>query len=119
MGAATQIRVLGGTIGLAICSALLSNHVARHTSEFLDTAQQAALLQSSQNIRGLPSELQVRIRQVYAVGYSQQMRVMLYFCIASLVSLALLAEWPPRRLQTTADGEIADPEEGQRTKDAR
>jgi hypothetical protein len=47
------------------------------------------------------------------------MRVMLYFCIASLVSLALLAEWPPRRLQTTADGEIADPEEGQRTKDAR
>ncbi|KAK4032521.1 major facilitator superfamily transporter [Parachaetomium inaequale] len=108
MGAATQIRVLGGTIGLAICSALLSNHVASQIS-FLTPDQQAALLQSSQNIRRLPLELQVRIRQVYATGYNQQMRVMLYFCIASLVSLSFLVEWPPRRLQTTEDGEIAAP----------
>lgn len=106
MGAATQIRVLAGTIGLAVCSALLSNHVASQTSAFLDPEQQAVLLESSQNIRGLPVELQVRIKQVYAAGYSQQMRAMLYFCIASLVSLGLLVEWPPRRLQTSEDGEI-------------
>ncbi|KAK3294143.1 major facilitator superfamily transporter [Chaetomium fimeti] len=109
MGAATQIRVLGGTIGLAICSALLSNHVARETSELLSPGQQAALLESSQSILGLPLELQIQVRQVYAMGYSQQMRVMLYLCIASLVSLALLAEWPLRRLRMTEDGEIAAP----------
>ncbi|KAK4155861.1 major facilitator superfamily transporter [Chaetomidium leptoderma] len=111
MGAATQIRVLGGTIGLAVCSALLSNHVASQTSGFLTLGQQSALLQSFQNVRGLPLELQVRIRQVYAAGYSQQMRVMLYFCIASLVSLILLFEWPPRKLQTTEDGEIVAPKD--------
>ena len=110
MGAATQIRVLGGTIGLAICSALLSNHVSAQTSGFLSPAQQEALLQSFRYIQSMPSETQVRVRQVYAMGYSQQMRVMLYFCIASLLSLVLLAEWPPRRLHTTKDGEIIGPE---------
>jgi hypothetical protein len=106
MGAATQIRVLGGTIGLAVCSALLSNHIARDTAALLSTDQQRALLDSFKNIQELPSELQIGIRQVYAEGYSQQMRVMLYFCVASLVSLTLLAEWPPRKLQTDEKGEI-------------
>ncbi|KAH6855892.1 major facilitator superfamily transporter [Chaetomium sp. MPI-CAGE-AT-0009] len=109
MGAATQIRVLGGTIGLAICSALLSNHVTSETSKLLSPGQQVALLASSQSIRGLPLDVQIQVKQVYAMGYNQQMRVMLYFCIASLVSLTLLAEWPPRRLRTTEDGEIAPP----------
>lgn len=111
MGAATQIRVLGGTIGLAICSALLSNYVASHTSDLLSPREQAALLKSSQSIWDLPLGLQTQVREVYATGYSQQMRVMLYFCIVSLLSLTLLAEWPPRRLRTTEDGEIAAPED--------
>jgi hypothetical protein len=114
MGAATQIRVLGGTIGLAICSALLSNHVTSQTAGLLTPARQAALLQSSENIRYLPPELQVSIRQVYAAGYDHQMRVMLYFCVASMVSLLLLVEWPPRRLRTSEDGEIVGPEQGRR-----
>ena len=119
MGAATQIRVLGGTIGLAICSALLSNHISAQTSKFLAPEQQEALLQSFRNIQGLPYETQIRVRQVYAMGYSQQMRVMLYFCIASLLSLVLLAEWPPRRLQTTEDGEIMNPEARKQTHTAK
>ncbi|KAK4125841.1 MFS general substrate transporter [Parathielavia appendiculata] len=109
MGAATQIRVLGGTIGLAISSALLSNHVTSQTAGFLTSAEQAALLKTSQSIRQLSSELQVSVREIYAAGYNQQMRVMLYFCVASLTSLVLLVEWPPRRLQTSDDGEIAVP----------
>jgi hypothetical protein len=112
MGAATQIRVLGGTIGLAICSVLLSNYVTSQTAALLTPTEQAALLQSSQSIRYLVPELQVSIRRVYAAGYSQQMRVMLYFCVASIVSLLLLAEWPPRRLQTSEDGEIVEPAQG-------
>ncbi|KAH6634688.1 major facilitator superfamily domain-containing protein [Chaetomium sp. MPI-SDFR-AT-0129] len=110
MGAATQIRVLGGTIGLAICSALLSNYVAAHTGDLLTPQEQAAILQSSQNIRRLPStELQLEVRRVYAEAYGQQMRVMLYFCVAALVSLSLLAELLPRKMRTTEDGEIAAP----------
>lgn len=111
MGSATQIRVLGGTIGLAICSVLLRSYVTSRTSELLTPDQQAAMLQSFQTVGRLAPELQVRIREVYADGYSQVMRVMLYFCIASLLSLLLLFERNPRRLQTSEDGEIVVREE--------
>jgi hypothetical protein len=76
------------------------------TSALLNPDQQAALLESFHNIQRLPVEIRVQIRQVYAAGYSQQMRAMLYFCVASLISLALVIEWSPRRLQTSEDGEI-------------
>lgn len=109
MGSVTQIRVLGGTIGLAICSALLSNHVTDQTAGLLTPEQQSALLQSFQSINVLPLEMQTMIRRVYADGYSQQMRVMLYFSIASLVSLVLLVERHPRKAQLNKDGEIAMP----------
>ncbi|KAK4224901.1 major facilitator superfamily transporter [Podospora fimiseda] len=111
MGSVTQIRVLGGTIGLAVCSAILSSHVASKTTNLLTTAQQEALLKSFQTIHFLSPELQAKIRQIYGEGYNQQMRSMLYFSLAAVVSLVLLAERNPRRLQTSEDGEIVRREE--------
>ncbi|KAK0722635.1 major facilitator superfamily transporter [Lasiosphaeria miniovina] len=110
MGWLTQIRVLGGTIGLAVCSALLNNHITSETSAFLSADQTGALLQSFQNIHALAPDVQDRVRAVYETGYSGQMRAMLYFCAAALLSLALLAERRPRRLQTADDGEFVPPE---------
>lgn len=106
MGSVTQIRVLGGTIGLAVCSALLSTHVRDGTSPLLMVDQQAAMLKSFQSIRVLPGDLQLSIRQVYATGYNEQMRAMLYFCAAAIVSLLLLVEKSPRKLQMSDGGEI-------------
>ncbi|KAH8695764.1 major facilitator superfamily transporter [Phaeosphaeriaceae sp. PMI808] len=111
IGSVTQVRVLGGTIGLAICSALLNNHIKVETSEFLTGDQVTALLDSFRAIDTLPVDKQLAVRRVYAAAYSRQMRVMLYFCIVSLVSLLLLCEKKPRRLTTTADGELAAPRE--------
>lgn len=111
MGSVTQIRVLGGTIGLAICSALLNNHIKAKTSKFLSPKEVAALLESFQSIKSLSPELQLEVRSVYATGYSQQMRVMLYFCIVSLFALLLLVEKKPRRFETKQDEELAAPPE--------
>lgn len=111
MGSVTQIRVLGGTIGLAVCSALLSSHVASNTSTLLTSEQQEALLKSFQNIRSLSPEVQAKIREIYGEGYNQQMRSMLYFSLAAIVSLVLLVEKSPRTLQTSEDGEIVVREE--------
>ncbi|KAK3390170.1 major facilitator superfamily transporter [Podospora didyma] len=109
MGSVTQIRVLGGTIGLAICSALLVNRITSETSEFLSPSQAAALLQSFQSAKLLPPELQHRVRSAFAVAYSQQMRAMLYFCAVSLLSLGLLVERRPRRMSKTAgNGELVE-----------
>lgn len=98
MGAATQIRVLGGTLGLAACSALLNKHIRAAAPEFLTAEQVANILASSENIGQLPVAVQSRTRMVYGDGYSEQMRVMLYFSAASLLSLLLLVEKQPRRL---------------------
>ncbi|CZR35868.1 uncharacterized protein FPRO_00009 [Fusarium proliferatum ET1] len=97
MGSVTQIRVLGGTIGLAVCSALLINHIKREAVKFLTAEQVAQILLSSENIGMLSPETQSRIRVLYADASSEQMRVMLYFSIASILSLVLLVERQPRR----------------------
>jgi len=106
MGSVTQVRVLGGTIGLAICSTLLNNQIKAETARFLTPSQVAALLQSFQSINQLPPDTQNEVRNVYGAAYSQQMRVMLYFSIVALLSLILLAERRPRRPELTEDGEI-------------
>ncbi|ORY63857.1 major facilitator superfamily domain-containing protein [Pseudomassariella vexata] len=59
MGSVTQIRILGGTIGFAICSALLNNHIKAEASGFLTVEQVAALLESFQVVKLLPSEVQL------------------------------------------------------------
>ncbi|KAF5635101.1 major facilitator superfamily transporter [Fusarium sp. NRRL 25303] len=100
MGSVTQIRVLGGTIGLAVCSALLINHIKREAVKFLTAGQVAQILLSSENIGMLSPETQSRIRVLYADAYSEQMRVMLYFSIASILSLVLLIERLPRKAPT-------------------
>ncbi|KLO86312.1 Uncharacterized protein LW93_11086 [Fusarium fujikuroi] len=100
MGSVTQIRVLGGTIGLAVCSALLINHIKREAVKFLTAEQVAQILLSSENIGMLSPETQSRIRVLYADAYSEQMRVMLYFSIASILSLVLLVERQPRKAPT-------------------
>ncbi|KAG8160023.1 hypothetical protein KVR01_010660 [Diaporthe batatas] len=101
MGAVTQIRVLGGTIGLAACAAILINHIRTEASKFLTADQVASILLSSENIAFLPIEMQTRTRVVYAAGYSEQMRIMLYFSAAATLSLLLVIERRPRRLVVT------------------
>ncbi|KAF5564217.1 major facilitator superfamily transporter [Fusarium phyllophilum] len=103
MGSVTQIRVLGGTIGLAVCSALLINHIKREAVKFLTAEQVAQILLSSENIGMLSPETQSRTRALYADAYSEQMRVMLYFSIASILSLVLLVERQPRKAPTKAE----------------
>ncbi|KAI1347291.1 major facilitator superfamily transporter [Xylaria sp. FL0043] len=103
----TQLRVLGGTIGLAVCSAILINYIKDATSDFLSPDQVGEILLSSGNIDSLAPETQSRTRMVFAAAYSQQMRTMLYFSIASLLSLLLLLEKRPRRVVNLATGQIS------------
>lgn len=107
MAAVTQIRVLGGTIGLAACSAVLINHIKEQTATFLIPDQVASILLSSSNIGLLPPQEQTRTRIVFADAYSQQMRLMLYFSIVAMFSLLLLVERRPRRVVDIAKAELS------------
>ena len=96
MGAITQVRVLGGTIGLAICTAILNAHV-RHglTLLLLSPQQTTTILQSVSSVSdfGDPAA-EKAVRKVFAEAYNQQMRVMTYF--SAVVFLAALLTWEKR-----------------------
>lgn len=99
MGAVTQVRVLGGTVGLAVCSALLMSRIKTQAGKVLDPEQVARILQSSENIALLPQELRGPVRTIYSDGYAEQMRIMLYFSLAAVLSLVLLVQRRPIRLE--------------------
>ncbi|PUU83263.1 major facilitator superfamily domain-containing protein [Tuber borchii] len=100
MGATTQIRVLGGTLCLAISATVLSNWVKSQLPEFLNPQQLAALLRSSQALEVFDPEIRARVRFVYAEAYNQQMILLTGFAAASLLSLGLSFEKKARILDT-------------------
>ena len=104
MGAITQIRVLGGTIGLAICTVVLNAHVRHGLSLVLSPEQVTGILQSVSSISDLDAATEKAVRQVFAEGYKQQMRIMTYFSAAVFVASLLAWERRPRRIERTAAG---------------
>ncbi|OTB13104.1 hypothetical protein K445DRAFT_169866 [Daldinia sp. EC12] len=99
MGAITQIRVLGGTIGLAISSTVLNNHLASALPALLSPADIKQISDSVQHINTLPDTTRDAVRQVFADGFNMQLRVMMYFSVAVWVFAASLWE---RKLRSAA-----------------
>lgn len=101
MGAITQIRVLGGIIGLAICTAVQNEHVRHGLTLVLSPQQITGVLQSVSSISNLDASAEKAVRRVFAEGYNQQMRIMTYF--SAVVFLVSLLTWErrPRRIERT------------------
>ncbi|KAK8042373.1 hypothetical protein PG994_012856 [Apiospora phragmitis] len=102
MGAITQIRVLGGTIGLACDDPQqppgLALAAAPHPLEMQQVAQSLSFVNS------LPDATRDAVRQVFVDGYNSQMRAMLYFSAATWLCAALLL-WE-KNLRTVDDAKI-------------
>ncbi|KAI0892714.1 drug resistance transporter EmrB/QacA subfamily [Annulohypoxylon nitens] len=99
MGAVTQIRVLGGTIGLAISSTILNNRLSSELPALLNPGDIQQISDSVQYINTLPDATRDAVRQVFADGYSSQLRVMMYFSAAVWIFAATLWE---RKLRSSA-----------------
>ena len=99
MGAIAQIRVLGGTIGLAICTVVLNEHVRHGLILVLSSQQVTNILQSVSSISDLDATTEKAVRHVFAEGYKQQMRIMTYFSALILVVSLLAWERRPRRIE--------------------
>ncbi|KAI1775503.1 hypothetical protein F4818DRAFT_51465 [Hypoxylon cercidicola] len=99
MGAITQIRVLGGTIGLAISSTVLNNHLASNLPFLLNPSDIRQISNSVQYVNTLPDVTRDAVRQVFADGFNAQLRVMMYFSVVVFVLSLILWE---RRLRSAA-----------------
>ncbi|KAI1399819.1 drug resistance transporter EmrB/QacA subfamily [Hypoxylon fuscum] len=99
MGAITQVRVLGGTIGLAISSTVLNNHLSSNLPALLSPLDIQQISESVQHITMLPDATRDSVRQVFADSFNAQLRIMIYFSVVVFVFASTLWE---RRLRSAA-----------------
>ncbi|KAL8995318.1 MAG: hypothetical protein Q9169_004922 [Polycauliona sp. 2 TL-2023] len=85
MGAITQVRVLGGVIGIAIAQVVVSSTIRSDLPSILNPAQLDALLESTASIATLSPTQASEVRRVYGNAFNLQTRMVMYFAIASLV----------------------------------
>ena len=97
IGAVTQVRVLGGTIGLAVSSTVLNGYVKGKLSRELSGMQIAAISQSLSAIGNLTSNEQIFVRTSFAEGYNHQTRILTVFSGLVVASSLLMWERNPRR----------------------
>jgi hypothetical protein len=93
-----QIRMLGGSIGLAISSSILNSYTHTNLASFLNTEQIMAIEQRSATISLLPLDLQILTRRVFAKGFQLQMILVAATVGCSLLSVLMI--W--RRKQIVA-----------------
>ena len=97
MGALAQFRVLGGSVGLAVCTNVLNDKI-KSASIFLSPQQLNGLLESAQAIETLPPSFQEALRRIYAAGYNEEMQVLTGFSGAAVVATLIMWERKPRRM---------------------
>lgn len=111
MGAITQIRVLGGVIGIAISQAILSNHVKTSLREVLAPQQLTALLHSTEELKNMTPDQARTTRETYGQGFKLQTRAMLYIAAASFIISIASFKKNPISIQSKEDEDLAELEE--------
>ena len=110
LGAITQIRVLGGTIGLAISTTVLNSFVRNGLEGMMLSVEQIEGINTDLSyIKQLTETQQVAVRTVFANGYNKQTKVLLGFCGLMFLSSLLMWERNPRRVvvEEIEDGQTA------------
>ena len=85
MGLTTQIRVLGGLVGIGACQSLLNRLTGVDLDRLLGAEVRKLLRSSIQNINSLPAEQKDAVRKIYARGYRAQIIVSLGTAAAGLL----------------------------------
>ncbi|PHH77778.1 hypothetical protein CDD80_202 [Ophiocordyceps camponoti-rufipedis] len=94
-GAVAQARVLGGCIGLSVCTVLFNLHINRQLGGTLTKAQLDMLHRSPLTGLGLPEGLKRLVKAVYVGAFGQQIQVMGLVCaVMVVVSLFSLERYP-------------------------
>jgi hypothetical protein len=107
IGAVTQVRVLGGTIGLAISTVVLNSYVKTALLAELSVQEVSAISQSLSTLASLSEEQQLFIRRVFAEGYTRQTKITAIFSGMVVVTACLMWERKPRGLKSTVEGVAA------------
>ncbi len=110
IGAVTQVRVLGGTIGLAISTVILNSYAKTKLREQLSASQISAISQSlTDGLEGLTEEEVKFVKGVFLSGYNRIWVFVAGFSSAVVASVFIMWERKPRRMMVNEKGEVDGP----------
>lgn len=89
-GALLQFRVFGGALGLALASAVMNSYLTSHLSHSIGSEHLAAVLQSTEAIKGFPIDIQKLVLEKFAEGYDLQMKILTGFAGLQVLFVGLL-----------------------------
>ncbi len=94
-GAVAQARVLGGCIGLSLCTVVFNGHVNGSLGSQLSPEQLAQIHRSPIAALQFPTEKQELVRSVYSGAFTEETRLMVVICAVMVaVSLFTLERHP-------------------------
>lgn len=85
-------------MGVSIATNLLNNTTKNQLAKQLSADVLARILRDVSSVRTLSSADQSIVHAAFAEGFHKQLAMMLGFCAAEVIALALMWEWPMRRL---------------------
>lgn len=89
-GALLQFRVFGGALGLALASAVMNSYLTSHLTHSIGSENLAAVLQSTEAIKGFPVDMQRLVLEKFAEGYGLQMKILAAFAGLQVLCVGLL-----------------------------
>ncbi|KAI2632755.1 major facilitator superfamily domain-containing protein [Xylaria nigripes] len=94
-GIVAQARVLGGSIGIAICSIIFNAKVAHELSDVMDSDDLNALHHSPTIAPWLPPQLQLKVKSVYAEAFTDDIKVMIGIAVVGIIMSCFTYERHP------------------------
>ncbi|KAI1345536.1 major facilitator superfamily domain-containing protein [Xylaria sp. FL0043] len=85
-GIVAQARVLGGSIGIALCSIIFNSRVAHDLSGMMDPEDLEALHHSPTIAPWLPHELQLKVKAVYADAFTDDIKLIMGFIAIGIIT---------------------------------
>ena len=70
-----EFRILGGALGLAIASATMENYLRQQLPALVPPEQLQLILKNTAVIKTLPTDVRDAVLEVFADGYTLQMKV--------------------------------------------
>ncbi|KAK0759834.1 hypothetical protein N5P37_008024 [Trichoderma harzianum] len=98
-GAVAQARVLGGSIGLSICTVIFNIHVNRYLEGHLTKGQLESLHRSPLSGLQLPVDQRDIVKTVYAGAYSEEIKILACICSVMVIAALFTLERHPTPLR--------------------
>ncbi|KAJ8110356.1 hypothetical protein ONZ43_g5889 [Nemania bipapillata] len=100
-GIIAQARVLGGSIGIALCSIIFNTRVAHDLSTKMDPDDLDALHHSPTIAPWLSPELQAKVRVVYASAFTDDIKLLIGIAVVGIVASCFTYQKHPPPMPST------------------